>query len=66
VRDSEEIVVDFKYSTKTTQVYHVILSCPDARDIKKKHAKYGEPPASENRRPCEECLKIINEWLAAL
>ena len=47
---------DYIYSTrKGDEVYHVFIACSEAVKIKKKHTKYGLPPASEQRRLCEVC-----------
>jgi hypothetical protein len=58
--------MDWNYSTETKDVYHALLTCPDALDIKKEHHVYQKPPADENRRACIECLRLITDWLATL
>lgn len=62
--------MDFNYTSRFDKypgernVYHALLHCPEAEKIKAKHTRYGLPPASENRRPCEVCVSETSAWLA--
>ena len=58
--------MDWNYSTETKDVYHVLLSCPDSKDIKRENFELNEPPAEDGRRLCAKCLQIISNWLATL
>jgi hypothetical protein len=57
--------MDFSYTTEpeTPSVYHVLFECPEARNIKREHRELREPPASENRQPCQVCLDTIDDWI---
>jgi len=60
--------MDYCYTTESERpsVYHVIFMCSEAAKIKSEHRKYGKPPASENRQPCQVCLDTIGAWLKSL
>lgn len=63
--------MDFNYTSRFDKypgernVYHVLLRCPEAEKIKRKHQVFGRPPASEQRRACEVCVEETRAWLAA-
>ena len=42
--------------------YHVLFMCPEAQNIQEKHRKYGMPPLTERRRPCQVCLDTVGRW----
>jgi hypothetical protein len=57
--------MDFNYTTEPEDdpVYHVLFMCPEAQTIQDKHHKYGMPPLTDRRRPCQVCLDTVGSWL---
>lgn len=56
------MAADYIYSSrKGDDVYHVFFMCSEVDNIKKKHKKYGKPPAA--RRLCDICEREMRGLL---
>jgi len=60
------VVFKKRYRPEERNVYHALYRCSEAVKIKSKHKKFGVPPTSENRNPCEVCLQETGAWLRSL